>query len=230
MAACAGMLTACAASFGPLKPAWQQDPNLYHHGVPARPSQTSQTPHLVARVVYATPEHLARLIERQGDVPDTQRGFARMGDGTVELGVQDAATGRWVESHLCGGILFVSGLPNQAYRLVLKNRSPMPLELGVGVDGQNLQNGAVASLKRGGLRLEPRGTLTLDHDAHGPLLFKAVRGDGALFDTSPQGCTGLIQIAVFLAAEAPSTGPEKLRGSQVAPLGLLPVGAPEQYR
>jgi len=230
MAACAGMLTACAGSFGPLRPAWQQDPNLHHHGVAARPAQTAATPHMVARVVYATPDHLARLIERQGDVPDTQRGFARMGDGTVELAVQDAATGRWLESHLCGGLLFVSGLPNQAYRLVLKNCSPMPLELGVGVDGNNLQTGATASLKRSGLRLEPRSTLTLDHGAQGPLLFKSVSGDGALFETSPQGHTGLIQIAVFLSADAPSTVPEKLRGSQVAPLGLFPVGAPEQYR
>lgn len=224
------LLAACAGSVGPLKPAWQQDPNLYHHGVPARPSQTTTTPHLVARVVYATPDHLQRLVERQGDVPDTQRGLARMGDGTVELALQDVATGKWLESHLCGGILFVSGLPNQAYRIVVKNRSPMPLELGIGVDGKELQSGAAASLRRGGLRLEPHGTLTLEQGAHRPLLFKAVSGDGALFDVSPRGRTGLLQIAVFLAADAPSVGPQKLRASQIAPLGLLPVGAPEQYR
>jgi hypothetical protein len=40
----------------------------------------------------------------------------------------------------------------------------------------------------------------------------------------------LIQIAVYLAADAPSIGPEKLRSSQIAPLGLFPIGAPEQYR
>lgn len=226
----AGLLASCAGSLGPLKPAWQQDPNLYHHGVPARPAQSTTTPHLVARVIYAAPDQITRLVERQGDVPDTQRGFARMGDGTVDLALQDVATGKWLESHLCGGILFVSGLPNQAYRIVLKNRSPMPLDLGVGVDGKNLPTGGVASLQRGGLRLEPRGTLTLDHAAHGPLLFKAVKGDGVLFDSSPQGRSGLIQIAVFLAADAPSFGPEKMRPGQIAPLGLLPVGAPEQYR
>jgi hypothetical protein len=225
-----GLLASCAGSLGPLKPAWQQDPNLYHHGVPARPSQSATTPHLVVRVIYAAPDQIIRLIERQGDVPDTQRGFARMGDGTVDLALQDVATGKWLESHLCGGILFVSGLPNQAYRIVLKNRSPMPLELGVGVDGKNVTTGAAATLKRGGLRLEPRGTLTLDHSTHGPLLFKAVKGDGVLFDSSPQGRSGLIRIAVFLAADAPSAGPEKMRPSQIAPLGLLPVGAPEQYR
>jgi hypothetical protein len=224
------MLSACAGSLGPLKPAWQQDPDLYHHGMPSSPAQKAQTPHMVARVVYAAPEQLQRMIERQGDVPDAQRGFARMGDGTVELAVQDVATGRWLESHLCGGILFVSGLPNQAYRLVLKNLSPMPLELGVGVDGRSLNANTGATLKRGGLRIGPRDTLSLDHGPHGPLLFKPVKGDAALFDTSPRGCTGLIQIAVFLAADAPSIGPEKLRGSQVAPLGLLPVGVPEQYR
>lgn len=224
------LLASCAGSLGPLRPAWQQDPNLYHHGVPERPSQSATTPHLVVRVIYSAPDQITRLIERQGDVPDTQRGFARMGDGTVDLALQDVATGKWLESHLCGGILFVSGLPNQAYRIVLKNRSPMPLELGVGVDGKSVTTGAAATLKRGGLRLEPRGTLTLDHLAHGPLLFKTVKGDGAVFDSSPQGRNGLIQIAVFLAADAPSGGPEKMRPGQIAPLGLLPAGAPEQYR
>lgn len=225
-----GMLASCGGSIAPLRPAWQQDPNLYHRGVPAYPSQTATTPHMVARVVYAAPERLARLMDRQGDVPDAQGGLARMGDGTVDLGVQDVATGKWIESYLCGGILFVAGLPQQAYRLVLKNRTPMPLEFGVGVDGKNIQTGGTASLKRGSLRVEPRGTLTLDHGAHGPLLFKAAGSDAVLYDTSPQGRTGVIQIAVFLASDAPSIGPEKLRASQIAPLGLFPIGRPEQYR
>lgn len=226
----AGVSLLAACNIGTLKPAWQQDPNLYHRGVPARPSQTATTPHMVARVVYAAPDQIVRLVERQGDVPDTQRGFARMGDGTVDLGLQDVATGKWIESHLCGGILFVSGLPHQAYRIVLKNRTPLPLELGIGVDGKEVQTGTTASLRRGSLRLEPHGTLTLEHAAHGPLLFKAVHGDAALFDTSPQGRPGLMQLAVFLAADAPSIGPEQLRPTQFAPLGFFPLGAPEQYR
>jgi hypothetical protein len=213
-----------------LRPAWQQDPNLFHQGFPARASQTTTTPHMVARVVYAAPEDVRRMVERQGDVPETQRGFARMGDGTVDLGVQDVATGKWLESHLCGGILFVAGLPHQAYRIVLKNRTPMPLEVGVGVDGKDAQTGGTASLGRGSLRVEPRGKLALDHAAHGPLLFKKVDADAALFDVSPQGRTGLIQLAVFLASDAPSIGPEKLRASQIAPLGFFPIGRPEQYR
>jgi hypothetical protein len=225
-----GLLAACGSSLAPLKPAWQQDPNLYHHGVPARPSQTATSPHMIARVVYAAPDQIVGMIERQGDVPDRQNGPARMGDGTVDLGFQDAATGKWLESHLCGGILFVAGLPHQAYRIVLKNRTPMPLEIGVGVDGKDLQAGGSASLRRGTLRVEKSGALTLDHTAQGPLLFKQVRGDAVLFDTSAQGRTGLIQIAVYLAADAPSIGPEKLRSSQIAPLGLFPIGAPEQYR
>lgn len=224
------LLNSCAGGLGSLKPAWQQDPNLYHHGVATRPSQTDLVPHLVARVVYAAPGQITRLIELQDDVVDTLRGFARMGDGTIDLAVQDTATGKWLDSHLCGGVLFVSGLPHQSYRLVLKNRTPMPLVIGVGVDGKNLETGKIASWQRGSLRIEPRGTLTLDKCSHGPLLFKAVSGHSVLFDTSPQGRVGLIQIAVYLAADAPSVGPEKLRPSQIAPLGLLPMGAPEQYR
>lgn len=224
------LLASCSGALAPLRPAWQQDPNLYHHGVPARPSQNATTPHMVARVVYGAPDQIARMIERQGDVPDTQRGFARMGDGAVDLALQDVATGRWIETHLCGGLLFAPGLPNQAYRIVLKNRTPLPLELGVGVDGRDVQTGAAASLRRGSLRLEPKGSLTLETSSKDPLLFRQVSSDAALFDTSAQGRTGLIKIAVFLAADAPSVGPEKLRPDQIAPLGLFPVGVPEQYR
>lgn len=224
------LLSSCAGSLGPLKPAWQQDPNLYHHGLESRTAQTAQTPHMVARVLYASPDRISRLLDKQGDVPDAQRGFARMGDGTLELAVQDVATGKWIESYLCGGNLFVSGLPNQAYRLVLKNLTPLPLELGVGVDGRDVRTGGRASLRRSGLCIPSRGQITLDQASDGPLLFKAVEDDGAVYETSPQGRTGLIQIAVHLAGDAPSIGPEKLRSSQVAPLGLLPVGVPEQYR
>lgn len=228
--AAAGLLASCGSNIAPLRPAWQQDPNLFQQGFPAYQAQTTTTPHMVARVIYAEPEHLRRLVERQGDVPETQRGLARMGDGTVDLGVQDAASGKWLTTHLCGGILFVEGLPNQAYRLVLKNRTPMPLQLGLGVDGKNAETGGAASLGRGSLRVEPRGMIVMDHGGRGPLLFKKVEGDAVLFDTSPQGRKGVIQVAVFLAADAPSVGPEKLRASQIAPLGLFPMGRPEQYR
>ena len=224
------LLSSCGSPIAPLRPAWQQDPNLFHQGFPARAAQTTTLPHLVVRVVYAAPEQLGPLVEAQGDVPEKQRGFARMGDGTVDLAVQDVASGRWLESYLCGGILFVAGSPQQAYRIVLKNRTPMPLELGVGVDGKDVRTGGAASLGRGGLGVAPRGTFVLDHAVYGALAFKAVNSHAALFDASPQGRTGVMQLAVFLAGDAPSIGPEKLRASQIAPLGLLPIGRPEQYR
>ena len=224
------LLASCGNNIAPLRPAWQQDPNLFHQGFPAYQAQTTTTPHMVARVVYAAPEQIARMMERQGDVPDAQSGFARMGDGTVDLAVQDVASGKWIESYLCGGILFVVGLPNQAYRIVLKNRTPMPLQVGVGIDGKDAETGGAASLGRGNLRVEKRGALVMDHTPRGPLLFKTVSNDGALFDTSPQGRVGVMQLAVFLASDAPSIGPESLRASQIAPLGLFPIGRPEQYR
>jgi hypothetical protein len=229
-AAGTGLLASCGSSLAPLRPAWQQDPNLFHQGFPAYQEQMTKTPHMVARIVYSAPELIARMMERQGDVPDAQRGFARMGDGTVDLAVQDVASGQWIESYLCGGILFVAGLPHQAYRIVLKNRTPMPLQVGVGIDGKDAETGGVASFGRGNLRVEKSGTLVMDHTPRGPLLFKTVSSDAALFDTSPQGRVGVIQLAVFLASDAPSIGPENLRASQVAPLGLFPIGRPEQYR
>lgn len=224
------LLTACGGNMSPLQPAWQQDPNFYHHGVPARPSQTATTPHLVARVIYAAPDQVARMVERQGDVVDPVRGLARMGDGTLDLGLQDVVTGKWLDACLCGGHLFVAGLPHQAYRIVLRNRTPMPLEVGIGADGKDVQSGGVASLRRGSLRVPAKGTVTVESGASGPLLFQTVRDDGALYHTTAQGRTGLIQIAVYLAADAPSVGPQKLPASQLAPLGLLPAGVPEQYR
>lgn len=224
------VLVSCVGSVAALRPAWQQDANLFHQGFPARLAQASATPHLVVRAVYADPNRIQELVERQGDLPDVQHGMARVGDGTLDVGFQDAASGQWLDTTLCGGVLFVTGLPNQAYRIVLKNRTPMPLAMRIGVDGRDSQTGAVASLKRGETRLGPKQLLVVDRAARGPLLFKAVKNDTALFDISPQGRTGLVQIAVFLASEAPSIGPEKLRPDQVVPLGLFPVGVPEQYR
>jgi len=226
----AALLASCTGVTGPLKPAWQQDPNLLHHGVPARAAQTSQTPHLLARAIYAEPELLRRMLERQGDVPIAVRGLARMGDGSLEIGLQDVATGRWLEAYLCGGVLFATGLPNQAYRIVVRNRTPMPLELSVGVDGRGITDGKTASWKRGGLRVKARSTVVLEHLANGPLLFQPLGSDAALHDFSPQGRIGLVQIAAFLATDAPSILPEKMRAEQVAPLGLLPLFPPEQYR
>jgi len=37
-------------------------------------------------------------------------------------------------------------------------------------------------------------------------------------------------VAAHLANDAPSVGPEKMRATQIVPLGLFPIGAPEQYR
>jgi hypothetical protein len=75
-------------------------------------------PHLIARVVYAAPGQITRLIERQDDVPDTAARLCPHGGWHVDLALQDTATGKWLDSHLCGGILFVAGLPHQAYRIV----------------------------------------------------------------------------------------------------------------
>lgn len=228
--AVAVLMASCSGVTGPLKPAWQQDANLQHHGVAGRAAQTGQTPHLVARIMYGAPDRVSRMMESQGDVPDQVRGLTRMGDGSIEAGLQDVATGRWLESHLCGGVLFVSGLPNQAYRIVVRNRTPLPLELAVGVDGKGITDGKPAAWRRGGPRVPAQGTLYLEEQDGRPLLFQAVTSDAALYALGPAGRTGLVQIAAFLAADAPSVPSEKLRADQVLPLGLLPVAPPEQYR
>lgn len=224
------LLASCTVG-KPLTPAWQQDSNLYYQGTPARQPHTTTTPHVVSRIIYAPQDQLSRLLEKQGDVADAQHGLARMGDGTLDLGVQDAATGKWLDSWLCGGTLFVAALPNQAYRLVVKNRTPLPLQLSVGVDGHDVETGRPASLHRGNLHIPARGTLTLDHGPQqGPLLFCQPQSDMVLYDLSPRGRPGVVQVAAYLAEDARSVGPDKMRPTQVLPLSLFPIKAPEQYR
>jgi hypothetical protein len=57
-----------------------------------------------------------------------------------------------------------------------------------------------------------------------------VKGDTALFETHPAGTRGLIQIAVWLAKDAPSLPGQTIRPSEYPPLNLLPVDQPPQYR
>jgi hypothetical protein len=208
-----GLLASCGNSIAPLRPAWQQDPNLFHQGFPARESQMATTPHMVARIVYAAPDRIAYMVERQGDVPDRQRGFSRMGDGTLDLAVQDVATGKGIESILCGGILFVASLPNQAYRIVLKNRTPMPLQLGIGIDGKDLQTGRTASLQRGTIRMEKHASLTLDHASRGPLLFKSVNN---------AGLQGVDSTRCLSRRRCPQHRPRKTARHPDCPPGLVP--------
>jgi hypothetical protein len=57
-----------------------------------------------------------------------------------------------------------------------------------------------------------------------------VKGDAALFETHPAGTRGLIQIAVWLARDAPSLTGQPIRPSEYPPLNLLPMDQAHQYR
>jgi hypothetical protein len=160
------------------------------------------------------------------------KGLSPMGDGTFALGFSDAVTGTFLDVQQCGGTLFVAGLPNQAYRIHVQNLTPMPLDLAVGIDGKDICTGKEAAWKRSTLRLAAKQTLVLDHAPHGgaALLFRSVSGDAALFETHPSGTRGLIQIAAWLARDAPSLPSQKIRPSEYPPLNLLPIDQPQQYR
>ena len=226
------ILPCCSSNTGTLLPSWQQDSVLIYNGHPAALPQTSETPHLVARACYSAPGQIEKLIARQGDSPEPVQQLAVMGDGTFALGFSDAASGRWLDVQECGGQLFVSGLPNQAYRIHVSNLTPMPLDLAIGMDGKDLGTGKVSTWKRSSLRIEARKTLIFDRDplTQRPLLFGTVTGDHALFETHPEGTRGLIQVAAWLAADAPSVPGQKLRPSQYAPGSLIPLDRPEQFR
>jgi len=215
-----------------LLPSWQQDTALIYNGQAAAQAQQSTTPHLVARAIYAAPGHLETLVARQDDSPDAVKNLATIGDGTIALGFSDAVTGQFLNVQQCGGALFVQGLPNQAYRIHLQNMTPMPLDLAVGIDGQDIVAGGTAAWKRSSLRLAAKQSLILDRSpkTNAPLLFRSVKGDTALFETHPAGTRGLIQIAVWLAKDAPSLPGQTIRPSEYPPLNLLPVDQPPQYR
>lgn len=215
-----------------LLPSWQQDTALIYNGQAAAQAQQSTTPHLVARACYGSPEQMGRLLATQDDSPARVKNLAVMGDGTLAMGFSDAATGRWLEMQECGGQIFVAGLPQQAYRIHVQNLTPMPLDLAVGVDGKDLVTGKTASWSRSSLRLDAKRALILDRHASTsrPLLFRTVQGDHALFETHPSGTVGLIQVAAWLAKDAPSVTGQKIRPSQYAPGTIIPWDRPEQYR
>lgn len=225
------LLTGCL-HHNTLLPSWQQDTALIYNGQAAAQAQQSTTPHLVARACYAAPGHIEALIARQDDSPDVVKNLALIGDGTLALGFSDAATGKFLDVQQCGGVLFITGLPNQAYRIHLQNLTPMPLDLAVGIDGQDIVAGGTAAWKRSSVRLAAKQSLILDRSpkANAPLLFGTVKGDAALFETHASGTRGLIQIAAWLAKDAPSLPGQKIRPSEYPPLNLLPVDRPHQYR
>jgi hypothetical protein len=230
---CLSLLSAACQYPNTLLPSWQQDTTLIYNGRAAALAQHSTTPHLVARAVYADPGDVEKLLATQDDSPASVQQLAVMGDGTFALGFSDAATGRFLDVRQCGGVLFVPGLPNQAYRIHVQNLTPMPLDLAIGIDGKDICTGREASWSRSCLRVAAKKSLLIDRPPHGKaseLLFSRVQGDQALFETHPSGTQGLIQVAAWLSRDAPSLPGQTLRPSQYPPLNLLPVDKPVQYR
>lgn len=224
------ILASCSST--ELLPSWQQDTGLIYNEAPSRLAQQSSTPHVVARAVYTSADRMDALLASQDDSAELVKGPVVMGDGTFSLGVQDALSGQWLETRLCGGQLFITGQPGQAYKLHLRNLTPQPLDLAIGIDGKDLMTGKPASWTRSSLRADGKKTLILPapaSDMRAPV-FKRVTSDHALHVQGSQGTTGLIQVAAWLAADAPSLPGQKLRAGQVLPLSLYPFETPEQYR
>jgi len=230
---CLSLFSAACQYQNTLMPSWQQDTTLIYNGQAAALAQQSITPHLVARAVYAAPGHIEKLLAKQDDSPAPVQQLAVMGDGTFALGFSDAATGQFLDVQECGGMLFVTGLHNQAYRIHIRNLTPMPLDLAIGIDGKDICTGREASWSRSSLRVAAKQSLLIDRPPHGKasaLLFGKVQGDQALFETHPSGTKGLIQVAAWLSRDAPSLPGQTLRPTQYPPLNLLPGDQPVQYR
>lgn len=192
-------------------------------------------PVLVARACYQVETRIAELAGRLGDLPESREGLVPMGNGSIEMGVQDA-DGRWIETMESGGTLVLAGQPGAGYRLVIRNRSRSPLELRVRVDGRDVLSGKASAWDHVGVELAPGETVFFDRQwmANGEeklLTFSAVGGIDAIQDFSADGRTGLIQVGVFsLDREDRMRTAVPVPGWQGEAIPLVPRERPYQYR
>lgn len=158
-------------------------------------------PFLTARVYYADPAAVRKLVEVQDDSVVRIKGMTRVGDGILSLGVRDGR-GRWVESYECGGHLFVTGPAGQPCQIVVRNNCKSRLEVLVGMDGLDASSGGAFKLENNGLVLSPLQTSIIGKVKHGKtpaLRFGVGRSPalGPVIESKITPSSGSILVAVF---------------------------------
>ncbi len=196
---------------------------------------TKKRPFMIVRACYQRSDRLEALATRLGDLPEPTRGLVPMGNGTIEIGFQDAS-GAWIESLESGGSLAVPGEPGADYELVVRNTSRTPIEVRVRVDGRDLLSGKADAWDHVGAEIEPGAKVVFDQGWKSdgtayPLTFAAVKGVEAMRDYSPNGRTGLIQVAVFaLDREDHMRTAAPVPGWKGEAIPFVPREKPYQYR
>lgn len=163
---------------------------------------TPNTPQLIARSFYGPRSITDALILEMQDAALSARRWTRFGNGMVSLRFENDR-GRRLPAVQCGGHLVVTGEPGQAWRLLVKNETDVPIEVLPSVDGIDLETGEVADLRRRGRLLAPRETtlFTSIADAEGravPLAFREISDTSALHRITPTGTLGSVIVCVFL--------------------------------
>lgn len=203
-----------------------------------------ETPQMLVRVFYGTPEKVGAILEELGDVARPVRRWARQGNGAVSIRFVDER-GRTLRTVESGGQLLVEGQPGQVYAMEVRNETDVVLEMLPMVDGLDLETGLEADLSRMGRQVGPRQETifgscgTVDGKGEG-LRFREVAGQTAVHRRSPTGTVGSILVAVFIGkgsdsfADLPAR--ERMRPSVVGPQGAFPqrryepMRLPFQYR
>lgn len=196
---------------------------------------TKKRPVIVARACYQTLDRMDELAARADDVAAPVRKMVSMGNGSLEMGFQNAA-GEWIDGLESGGALLIPGTPAEEFRLLLKNASRSPIEVRVRVGGRDLFSGKVKAWDHAGVEIEPGKTLVLDKGWRSdgteyPLTFVSVPDTNAPLSFQPNGRIGLIQVGVFaLDQEDRMTTAVPEPGWKKEAVPFMPKTAPYQYR
>lgn len=161
-----------------------------------------ETPQLLVRSYYGTPDQVKALVTELGDVVRPVRKWARQGNGAVSLRFVDEQ-GRSLRTVESGGHLVVEGQPGQAYAIRIRNETDVKLEVLPIVDGLDLETGLEAELRRAGKMLGPRDDVAFGGRSgtggkEEVLRFRGGEGVTALHRWNPSGTVGSVVLAIFV--------------------------------
>lgn len=130
-----------------------------------------------------------------------QRGI-EVGDGIVTFGLKDGDSGRFLDGFESSGRDYVVGEAGQRYVIVVKNHSPMRIEVVVSVDGLDVIDGKPASFGKRGYLVDGNGTLEIDgfrqsEEAVAAFRFGSVRDSYANQKSGEARNVGVIGVALF---------------------------------
>lgn len=160
-------------------------------------TRASNTPASIASIYYNDKEGIKAMTNAWSY---NGKGLQKAANGLVEWGVK----GSWgyLSNKHSNGKRFVVGSKNQTYSLVVKNLCKSRLELVMSVDGLDVLDGKVASLKKRGYIIQAGETLTVkgfrkSEDAVAAFKFASVSSSYTNLSGKGTRNIGVIGLAVF---------------------------------